>query len=173
MFWLFILILSIHPSSSYDCNMTVFGGRAYVDSVDLCNYINYHIAMAVVCGAVSLSFSLMSVLVCVHACCNLDNTQKETVMHCATWALVFAMLSLGFEGGIALLIVSWYLLIIVVLVHKTLSMFASAVVVPLIPNVSPVLISVLDHAVESGVLDHTGAVSHHIADAVVVGTECV
>ncbi len=94
-------------------------------------------------------------------------------MHCATWALVFAMLSLGFEGGIALLIVSLYLLIIVVLVHKTLSMFANAVVVPLIPNVSPVLISVLDHVVESGVLDHAGAVSHHIAEAVVVRTECV
>jgi hypothetical protein len=97
------------------CNISIVGTEQIeVESGSMCNYVNYHVVMFVVCGVCSL---IMMLMVCVcPVCCG---PEVETG-GCVIWASVFFFLMAGFEGSIVILIALEYLVMLFVIIFNLL-----------------------------------------------------
>jgi hypothetical protein len=92
------------------CNISIVGAEQIeVESESMCNYVNYHVVMFVVCGVFSL---IMMLVACV---CPGPEAERGG---CVIWALVFFFLMAGFEGSIVLLIALEYLVMLFVIISK-------------------------------------------------------
>jgi hypothetical protein len=92
------------------CNISIVGAEQIeVESESMCNYVNYHVVMFVVCGVFSLIMMLMA--------CACPGPEVERG-GCVIWALVFFFLMAGFEGSIVLLIALEYLVMLFVIISK-------------------------------------------------------
>jgi hypothetical protein len=92
------------------CNISIVGAEQIeVDSGSMCNYVNYHVVMFVVCGVFSLIMMLMA---CVCPGPEVDRGG------CVIWASVFFFLMAGFEGSIVILIALEYLVMLFVIISK-------------------------------------------------------
>ena len=98
------------------CNISIVGTEQIeVESGSMCNYVNYHVVMFVVCGVFSL---IMMLMVCVcPVCCG----PEVEINGCAMWASIFFVLMAGFEGSILICIALEYLVVFFVVVTKLLA----------------------------------------------------
>lgn len=84
----------------------------------MCSYINYHIAMFLFFGSISITLSIITLLLWIcHQCCNQSQIQAFYIRYCATWALTSALLSTGIEGPILL----FYVCIVMVTTHMVIT----------------------------------------------------
>jgi hypothetical protein len=90
-----------------ECNITFIGSQIQTSTDSMCDYLNYHAVMLVLCGIFTVVFLVMARLMMLLA------VEDEDVTCCLTWALSFLVLMLGFEGPIALV----YLLLLVVVLR--------------------------------------------------------
>ena len=95
------------------CNISIFGGGTIeVDSKSMCNYVNYHAVMFVLCGIFSM---MMMFLTCLCPVCCGPAVETDG---CVMWAVVFFLLMAGFEGSIVMCIILEYVLLIFLCLSK-------------------------------------------------------
>jgi hypothetical protein len=109
------------------CNISVFGGTVDVESVGTCNYINYHIAMLIVCGPASIVFTCMAVAMILYYGEEMNGEQQDTFEGYSAWAIVSFLLTAGFEGSFALLVVLFYLSMLLFSISKCLKKLISLI----------------------------------------------
>ncbi len=85
------LLFCLQSVAAYDCNVTFFG-EMETETNDMCNYVNYHTSMLVVCGVISALCFITTVL---HIVCNSDLEIVENYMY---YTIIFLILMVGFEG---------------------------------------------------------------------------
>jgi len=90
------------PRQSFACDLFLVSYSINTDSLTLCDYVNYHIAMLIFFGSVSLLMTCVSVVLVLYYGRNPNPVQENTVELCIRWALGTLILALGFEGAFAL-----------------------------------------------------------------------
>ena len=79
-------------AESNNCKVAFYGQEVQVESKDMCNYINYHIFMLMLCGILSVIFMMLTAM---HIACNSD---PETIEKFMLVTFSFLLLTMGFEG---------------------------------------------------------------------------
>jgi len=132
-----VIAVRVEMMMMITCKAVFLPVNITLETIWMCNYVNYHITMLILFGSASLAFSLITVLLWL---CNNNNnnnnvsTQEEeelatpsssaspsyssssyspSIRYCATWALTTAILSTGFEGPV----IMFYLCVLVLIVH--------------------------------------------------------
>jgi hypothetical protein len=100
------------------CNISVFGGTMDVESIELCQYANYHIIMFVVCGPASIVFMCMAMAMIAYHRDDMNGQQQDTLDGCTSWAFTFFLLSAGFEGSFVLFVALVYLSLLLMVISK-------------------------------------------------------
>ncbi len=90
------------PQQSFACDLFLVSYSITTDSLSLCDYANYHIAMLIFFGSMSLLMTCVSVVLVLCYGRNPTPVQEDTVELCIRWALGTLILALGFEGAFAL-----------------------------------------------------------------------
>jgi hypothetical protein len=91
---------TMHPAAAMvQCNLTFMARSIETESVSLCNYVNYHIAMLLLCGASSVCMTCMTFILIARYGSNPSQQQEDSIELCARWALATLILTLGFEGA--------------------------------------------------------------------------
>ena len=152
-----LVCLTCHTAFASECNITFIGLHIQTSTNSMCDYVNYHAAMLVICGiftAVFLAMALLMVLLSV---------REEDVSLCLTLALSCFVLMLGFEAPIVLV---YLLLLIVVLRAYVLKLIARCrsnavgimveVVVEVVEVTTDVHIFIPDETVECSICLESG-----------------
>ena len=100
-----LLLLLIHSTAALQCNITLTSVQLEVESVSLCNYVNYHVFMLLVFGPATAG--LFMACVCIFICGGFSVT--DGLDQCCKVTLMCFFLSFGLESWLAFV----YLLCIV------------------------------------------------------------
>ena len=100
------------------CNISVFGGTIEVESIEMCQYANYHIIMFVVCGPASIVFACMAMAMTIYYREEMNGQQQDTFEGYTSWAITFFLLSAGFEGSFILFVALVYLTMLLMIISK-------------------------------------------------------
>lgn len=83
----------------FSCNITLILATIETESTSLCDYVNYHMVMFVMCISVSAILLSISVISIAYYGPNATPQQIDSIERCTKWALAMLLLSFGVDGA--------------------------------------------------------------------------
>ena len=97
----------------YACNVTFLVNSVDTESGAMCNFLNYHIIMLVLCGSMAVVFMLTAL--CSVLLYGITPAGVDAIEQCVRWALIMLIMSLGFDGAFIL----FYFLCFIMIFYTT------------------------------------------------------
>jgi hypothetical protein len=114
-----LFLLFLHSTAALECNITIMGGWVEVESVSMCNFVNYHAFMLSVFGPAAVLLLVVTAILFIGSRCVLT----ESVEQLGKTTILCFFLSLGLESWLVFLYLMMFFIFMCVPFSRVLSSF--------------------------------------------------